>query len=1233
MTRKALLTLCVAVLLSGLLTLSAYAATNTKADIADGKQLDKINSFNVGPYPMENREAVSYRAPEATSGYAPSPRIPLGSAASPNVGTGVGVSIDLTWEDAQWTWGSGRQIAHWWNGATDETAEVSVHFVYNARPDTLPAFPNTNAGYNVYDATVTSGNWPRGQDIGCDLQSSDSIGVGYASSIDMTFNGRAVIGSSAQHFRSIGTARLFDSYIYYQGSEFNCTYDPRSNLNVTWIDSTVYRPLFIERVDGNYSRDPQVKTQWDGTNTITHLLLGENSANGTELSGDGYVSDNGTTVYWTWNYFRKVGNTSAGTWSAGQIIDSLGSTVWTELAAAPYPNQGVAVVYTNPTYYGCLLEQGADVDVWCRESFNRGVNWSPSYSVTNYTNALAGDPNHFTCWLEAGCMFDSEGDLHVYWCAKPTSADPYFDGFNWQDYDENLYHWEKTNDGVAPGVGDAVKVANGNFMNDDMLTGSMNTFHCGFGGSNVGYLGFSTMGECDGKLYLVWSQIHERANRYPWRDAATQPAPGVLDDCSYTGNRQAMANWEILMSVAQLSSSSLWDAARNITNTYTPNCGLAGDPDAQGPCGSEWKPSIERQALDETGLALTWPAAAEVDMSPLHDYAAGHYLNMEYLDDQFPGPYNWARTNPPGTQNSEKWIRLACVEPVEASQINVIPKSVEWPQWVGLGTTKNFTITVVNDGNVTLNVTEIGVAGNSALSVSENPTPGSPFTVTAGVVRTRTFDLIANATALSTNQWLDGEIWLKSEAANNDSLPILVRILAAENVEATKWDTVTTHANMFDPFFEPVGACVALGVGNDGDLGWGAGSSGGINLDYSESGSECGTRQRDAIYLSSGTPFTLMATGSTGTGAELTQVTNDANQADETGFDPTPEKTMTGGLAASGKYDSTYTGKFVNRDTTIAFERVVYGPRSATPATSTINFVIVHTWVYSADGAAHNHVTIGDVLDWDVPADSAPLNTTGVSSAGFVYVQGTDTVLHNACQTNLNRFATEAFGGGYTKAQFNADPCVNDSTAYFSLNAADQAIMVDTTHYRNGTPLVPAQPNPTLWWDVTKVSGLNADASTQDQAVWLTYKQDYNLLASDTLHYWTVMTTVRNGSLSDLEAQVAYAKNWYKEIRGCVPINPACCIGKVGNANGTGGETPTIGDISVMIDAKFISGACISSGPGANIVCLGEADMNLSGGLHPTCGSITIGDISLLIDCLFITGEPPFVRSTCMSVD
>ena len=76
-----------------------------------------------------------------------------------------------------------------------------------------------------------------------------------------------------------------------------------------------------------------------------------------------------------------------------------------------------------------------------------------------------------------------------------------------------------------------------------------------------------------------------------------------------------------------------------------------------------------------------------------------------------------------------------------------------------------------------------------------------------------------------------------------------------------------------------------------------------------------------------------------------------------------------------------------------------------------------------------------------------------------------------------------------------------------------------------------------------------------------------------------------------------------------------CCAGRVGDANGSGDDEPTIGDVSVMIDAKFITGSCEGI-----LSCLTESDINQSGGASPTCDDITIGDIAILIDYLFITG-------------
>jgi hypothetical protein len=75
-----------------------------------------------------------------------------------------------------------------------------------------------------------------------------------------------------------------------------------------------------------------------------------------------------------------------------------------------------------------------------------------------------------------------------------------------------------------------------------------------------------------------------------------------------------------------------------------------------------------------------------------------------------------------------------------------------------------------------------------------------------------------------------------------------------------------------------------------------------------------------------------------------------------------------------------------------------------------------------------------------------------------------------------------------------------------------------------------------------------------------------------------------------------------------------CCQGRVGDANGLGGDEPTIGDIGYMINAMFIYTAPY------DWYCLTEADINQSGGTAPTEDDITIADISYLIDYLFVTG-------------
>ncbi|MEW5795242.1 MAG: PKD domain-containing protein [Candidatus Zixiibacteriota bacterium] len=82
-----------------------------------------------------------------------------------------------------------------------------------------------------------------------------------------------------------------------------------------------------------------------------------------------------------------------------------------------------------------------------------------------------------------------------------------------------------------------------------------------------------------------------------------------------------------------------------------------------------------------------------------------------------------------------------------------------------------------------------------------------------------------------------------------------------------------------------------------------------------------------------------------------------------------------------------------------------------------------------------------------------------------------------------------------------------------------------------------------------------------------------------------------------------------------VSVTVSCCMGRVGDANQSGEDEPTIGDVTAMIDAKFISGSCDGI-----LSCVAEADVNQSAAGDPTCEDISIGDITILIDYLFITG-------------
>ena len=88
-----------------------------------------------------------------------------------------------------------------------------------------------------------------------------------------------------------------------------------------------------------------------------------------------------------------------------------------------------------------------------------------------------------------------------------------------------------------------------------------------------------------------------------------------------------------------------------------------------------------------------------------------------------------------------------------------------------------------------------------------------------------------------------------------------------------------------------------------------------------------------------------------------------------------------------------------------------------------------------------------------------------------------------------------------------------------------------------------------------------------------------------------------------------------------------CCSSRVGDADGQG-EYPdevTLGDIMLMVDAKFVSGDC------TKLPCWAEADVNQDGGAFPNCENhVTLGDIMALVDFLFISGPENATLPACL---
>jgi hypothetical protein len=1035
----------------------------------------------------------------------------------------------------------------------------SIQFVYTMNTSIIDE-TTQRYGTNYYNPWG-GGDWPNGFGVGCQqILATDEHGYWADMSIDP--EGHIIVAGVDDKGGSN------DHHLYSNTAVHGCFFGGGSQIPYAQYSQGFFGPS--EGDSANYMNGPDVDVQVFEGDTITHLVATEASLYIMDPSADA-IADRVA------QYFRKVnqgGITSLDTWEGPLTIDSLR---YRPQIASSRVSGKVAVSYVHRTPLAYEMNNGRDTDVYYRFSDSAGAlnTWSAPINITNFDRSQASR----SPWLYTTLLYDSDDELHILWEGNPWPPDVYDStDFFFGDFTTSMFHWSSR-------TGVNTRVANRDYGLE------WNTQVCGFGGENTHYLAFFNLSECNGRLYTIYVGFHD-----------VFAEPPVIDDCASSygdaEDRRSQANGELYIQVSSSLDGILWDAPRNITQTYTPECDSAG---FGGVCMNDTKVSVAPYGMDITAYdsALTWPGADLVQVDP--GYAGNYFLHAMYVEDHFPGFY--ALGNGTGTNNDLKWMRIGCIDPITAAQIDYNPKSRGYPAYVNHGEADTVVIEVVNDGNTALEV-NIDTAkvspGGDWLGISKDT-----LYISEGINNTGSFEVYLNNDGLinspGTVVALRGEVYMLSNAPDpRDSVSFLVEdFLIADTVVGLQFDTLYTTTTPASP---PESVYVALVATSHGEYGYnGNSNNGGYNLDYTLFGGDCD--ENAGTYLYSGGPYVVQDTGG---GYEFSAAVHNQGFVSRSAFKPVLDFALP--ASSSGpNYDKWFTGTFVNWDTSLAFEQELWAPTGGGDST---NFMIQMFRVFAADTAAHNNLALGSIIDWDIPSDEGSDNLTGISAgAKTVYIQGFDTTDVGCpgdtacdCQANMDRYGAQSFLGWYSNTVFNADNCANDNNFHGVFSELNDSLLFLADSVLGGV----------LWDKAGTNTGQNAYQGQEDDLhTVMTYLHNVNLGATDTLTFYTVLTTVHEGSDADIVSQVNTARQWWADnVRPGCPNLIGCCVGLTGNVDGDEADLVDVGDLTALIAYLYIP-------PNPEPVCFEEANVDGDSG-----GLVDVGDLTALIAYLYIPPNP-----------
>ncbi|MDH3889881.1 MAG: hypothetical protein OEV49_02255 [candidate division Zixibacteria bacterium] len=518
----------------------------------------------------------------------------------------------------------------------------------------------------------------------------------------------------------------------------------------------------------------------------------------------------------------------------------------------------------------------------------------------------------------------------------------------------------------------------------------------------------------------------------------------------------------------------------------------------------------------------------------------------------------------------------------------------DWPTWTRHGEQLDAPISFSNSGDsdIVFSIIPLEETGPSGWLSLPPELQGTIVLPPGGNRLASTISLNSGGivNAPGTIVYLKGRLVLDHDYPLEDSVTLGIECWVADTLYLPTFDTVTT-------------GCFSLVVSNNGNFG--NQGDGHVNLDFFDYG-DCDdlegaedTIPGDAtVYLYDASPVICWPDGDSV--ICNWSIFGQGPQSDN-GFIPMGHATSVRFLVGvipecptcSVYVDDAYMSRFVTRDTGIQIEKWwIHPDQTGSPGT---NFVIQVLMISSADGQTHTNLNIGEIIDWDIPSDTASRNRSGFSPAErLIYQRGSEYDEDpEECQQNNDRY-----GGIELLEIIHCGFQPGSPTDLYGAWTGSNSLWV----YPAGG-FVPNELDSLM---TAREGYVLSDSLDADLHSVMTFVSGRTIVPGDPLVVFTCLITSRLGWAAFI-ASAQECHTFYQEYL-CLPVTADCLPPIRGNVDYDWGDAVDISDLIYLVDYMFTAGP---SPP-----CFKEADMNMD-------FEIDISDLVYLVDFMFTGGPPP----------